>query len=987
MVLLECIRGGSEVYGDLDEIKAGALVSDQNDEVGEDGVANIDYKIAHEYCKACVPRRVMEVDPSAPDGIARDANGVPIRRLRQPGDQGTPSLYTVFGGKSSHKALYDFGIGVGLYFHQLLEFSVLCAVLFAVNLPVLLCNATFKRHLESGGPAPPEICGLHFEDMKKQYVDAGIWPSNYTIAQLDYKTNADWKSMGDYGYIKTQVTALQAAVEFASVFIMLAFLFFSKMYNEKFATKIDLSMQTAQDYGVIVTSRSGFLPRNASDIKQAYKELLPAYEVVSVSLVYNNRKMFKLLRKLVLQHRALSNKRVNELKNKKKNVSKADLERIEGQAKKEARDGKKIKVEGAKKFGIGCDFNIHAHRYYELLHEIDELNKEIEADSERKPKAAYVVFDTEGGARTACELYGQSSLEKMNLCGCTENIQRVKDVYNSGRDPLVTDLIQACNHEEAREPSDLLWENIGVSNMEVNVRSSLSWVAAGVVCSILFGILLAMKGDQARQKAGKSVGGDYVDAAISTVASMVIVVLNMALPRVMKASCSVEVHKSVTDKQNSMMTKLSIVRFFNTAILTFLLTPSGNVLSSRTITDVQSILIADLTIPAMSRLVDVYNLVMRYGVGRSAATQTQLNQYFSGTEWKLAERYTDVSKTIFVCLFYGAILPSGYAICAITFLVTYLTDKYLLLRRWREPPKYDDEMTKRSRMLLFMGVLAHVCVTKFFYDFWPFICPKGKEDDCNKPISQAVGVRKPTMDDAPSTTTIAIIMFIVMIATIVYFLKETILSKLYSVWKRYCTAKHAEQGGRATNLSYSTRETIDTYEPRLDIPPLDIPCVLRRGKYEKPTGFSTYMHDVACKTMSDFTGQENWKFAGQTSAPKQPFTSDKMFQFKLWFTHTAATKAAPVNAAAAMLQQQQAQQQRMLLQQQQLQMAQRLAMGQRGPAPQINPIGAGGTVAIQVTIPHGVAPGSLMSVQTPKGLVQVKVPFGMAPGMQFVVNV
>ena len=78
-------------------------------------------------------------------------------------------------------------------------------------------------------------------------------------------------------------------------------------------------MQTAQDYGVIVTSRSGFLPRNASDIKQAYKELLPAYEVVSVSLVYNNRKMFKLLRKLVLQHRALINKRVNELKNKKIN--------------------------------------------------------------------------------------------------------------------------------------------------------------------------------------------------------------------------------------------------------------------------------------------------------------------------------------------------------------------------------------------------------------------------------------------------------------------------------------------------------------------------------------------------------------------------------------------------------------------------------------------------------------------------------------------
>merc|ERR1711937_781186 len=92
----------------------------------------------------------------------------------------------------------------------------------------------------------------------------------------------------------------------------------------------------------------------------------------------------------------------------------------------------------------------------------------------------------------------------------------------------------------------------------------------------------------------KSSDTGAVDEFLAIISGATVVVLNQMLPKIMKASCMIEVHKDKTALENSMMTKLSLVRFFNTAIMTFLLTPAGEVLDPSTITNVQAILIADL---------------------------------------------------------------------------------------------------------------------------------------------------------------------------------------------------------------------------------------------------------------------------------------------------------------------------------------------------------------------------------------------------------
>lgn len=86
----------------------------------------------------------------------------------------------------------------------------------------------------------------------------------------------------------------------------------------------------------------------------------------------------------------------------------------------------------------------------------------------------------------------------------------------------------------------------------------------------------------------------------------------------------------------------------------------------------------------------------------------------------LGERYTSMSKTLFVALFYAALYPPGMFIAAFTYLFTFWIDKLCLLRVWRAPPLYDAQVAKKSRGYLMLSVLAHLLVTANWYAGWPF---------------------------------------------------------------------------------------------------------------------------------------------------------------------------------------------------------------------------------------------------------------------------
>ena len=54
-----------------------------------------------------------------------------------------------------------------------------------------------------------------------------------------------------------------------------------------------------------------------------------------------------------------------------------------------------------------------------------------------------------------------------------------------------------------------------------------------------------------------------------------------------------------------------------------------------------------------------------------------MNSYFLGAPWFPAERYADMTKTLFLSLFWCALYPQGLFITALAYFIGYNLDKYV----------------------------------------------------------------------------------------------------------------------------------------------------------------------------------------------------------------------------------------------------------------------------------------------------------------------
>ena len=73
----------------------------------------------------------------------------------------------------------------------------------------------------------------------------------------------------------------------------------------------------------------------------------------------------------------------------------------------------------------------------------------------------------------------------------------------------------------------------------------------------------------------------------------------------------------------------------------------------------------------------------------------------------MAERSSYLMKTYLLAMLYGPMLPIAYLITAISFVVEYWLDKYLLLRRHTRPERMGDNLDKTILRFLPIGVLIN----------------------------------------------------------------------------------------------------------------------------------------------------------------------------------------------------------------------------------------------------------------------------------------
>ena len=72
---------------------------------------------------------------------------------------------------------------------------------------------------------------------------------------------------------------------------------------------------------------------------------------------------------------------------------------------------------------------------------------------------------------------------------------------------------------------------------------------------------------------------------------------------------------------------------------------------------VATIFVAEMFTSPLLRILDVGGQFKKHFQAPRAVSQDEMNLYFKGTEWSLAERYTDLTKILLLTFYYSYLLP------------------------------------------------------------------------------------------------------------------------------------------------------------------------------------------------------------------------------------------------------------------------------------------------------------------------------------------
>uniref|UniRef100_A0A7S1XXG6 WW domain-containing protein n=1 Tax=Phaeomonas parva TaxID=124430 RepID=A0A7S1XXG6_9STRA len=620
-----------------DELPHDDVVPDE----GPPGYAAPSVEEAKEHYRSLLPHRMPAAGQKSGYRLAR------IGEKMGPNGEAA-KLYNFWF--DNFEALDEFGIGIALYFRQLMFMGA------TMTLCALISLASIERNVNDN---PDGIAAS---------LQGSVVGTRRCSLSLDH----------------------QGASDIAVCVILTIVAYIAGKVEERSTKAIDENQQTTRDYAV----RAYNLPFMGSHISEdeefrLYKEFFGQFgQVVFITLANDNGELLYSLGRKRQYETDLDVLYATEMYNagaEEEDIVKIPIESELGPFVKFLRDT--------------CDFPIGLSKEF-LLQEITRLQQKAleKVHKTYQTQVVFVVFDTEGAQRKCLRKTAVSPLQRRLPMCCSWNkptFPAKKGDCNLEETYLFTD--------EPVEPTEVIWENMHVPLKDRTFRLLFSYGAAAAVLTVFYFIIEAIVTESGN-------------------AAIFIAIANAILPFIMKFLTSYEVHVDEGDLQQSMLMKLTAARMLNSAIILYLVTPWGDTFSEEALGNVQGILIADcFQTPVIRILAVLAGFAYNYFVSaKKARTQEQLNYLFQPASWTLAERYTDMVKTIFVGLFYSSILPSALFITAAAMFSAYVADKFALFYLWKRPPAFDGTLAKQVRFIVIFCVLIHFVMARIFFANWPY---------------------------------------------------------------------------------------------------------------------------------------------------------------------------------------------------------------------------------------------------------------------------
>ena len=599
----------------------------------------------------------------------------------EPGESRLPTrLYSPFFTPLSQ--LGDFGIGIGLYFSSLRAIAFIALIAGCINIPNILYFAG-----EDYSASQPGVSTL----LKGSAIcTEQVWVPCPTCDVEDFGQARDRiagaATVTPDGELQTLVFAKKNTCDGATMmvgicnmaslgFILLAVVILS-IYQRRKQIEFDEQEQTAQDYSIEISNP----PEDATEPEE-WKEFFETRfggHMTCCTVAIDNGLLVKALaerREVLFQ--------IEEQLKEGASVNTLTLSELAA------------KIEHGRTF-LGKFKSRMSPDIPELVGRLTVLNTRIQglAQQEYRATRVFCTFETEGAQRHV--------LQKMSVGSFV--------AYRNDTHQVNPNLLFRGEHvllvREAEEPSTIRWMDLDekwiTKLKQISITTAISLGSIVIVAAIV--ALLRRK------------SAAYAAVGIS--------IANALFPSIAKILTNMEAHPSETGKQSSLFVKIAIFRWVVTAIVITIITPFTSTLTNGPAHLIQSIYViffSDLVTTNVIQLLDPVSNFKRHFLAPRASSQERMNLLMGGTEYTVAERYTNTTKTLFLTFYYCAIFPSAFFMCAFTLIVNFYVDKFSLMRTWKPAPALGPYIAKFSRVYFMSSAIAAMAlISSYLYSGFPF---------------------------------------------------------------------------------------------------------------------------------------------------------------------------------------------------------------------------------------------------------------------------
>lgn len=621
-------------------------------------------------------------------------------------------LYSFWETKES--SLKDWGVGIGLYFSTLRFFALFLFVggMFSLRNMIYFSSSDYDSFTPDpdGGFislfASPlsAVCTTkewvrceenfcHEERMRFKVVDYAISDNKFYVE----RNMCPVSDTNDNDTIKAGLWNISTVV----VLMVLTVAF--SIFQSKQQTVMDEDQVTASDYSIRVMNP----PQDAYDPDE-WRDFFDSYSenkgVTMVTIILDNAVLLRQLKARRFFMKELQRK----IPTLDFNCSPAQIR--EQVITKSMANQEKVESCSKKLFNITLRpiFRIFNH-YLETQVLLERIVQKTELIQEHQKKeypvsSVIVTFETEKGKRTALEALQLSTIELWR--------QNTVDAQHAFKGKLLR-LI------EPTEPSALrmLTLDVPFSKRVIQFMITLIITIALIVLSYFW------------VTHTRNTSGAFWAGILTTF-------LNIIIPVVVKVLLLIENHPREDDRQRSLYIKVTLFRWVNTAITAKFAVPSTHTLGAGKndlIVAITGIVLAEIYLAPLISILDIMGNLSKHYYAPRATVIEQLFICFKGTYYNLADKYTDITKIVFVCYYYCALNPLLLFMGSLALIVRYISDKFCLLRIWGDVPYIGSQIAQFSRQyFLSFAIVAGTVVSAYDWALFSFdrVC-EGKGGEVN----------------------------------------------------------------------------------------------------------------------------------------------------------------------------------------------------------------------------------------------------------------